>query len=77
MRVLHHAQGKAFADRDIVEIMLQGKPLKPFGGELSFSQLREVADIHKPVHAGLDDLSNERVYKTLIFQDSLPEYRPS
>jgi hypothetical protein len=72
MRVLHHAQGKAFADGDIVQVMLQGEALEPFSGELSFSQLGKVADIHKLFHARLDELSNERVDKTPIFHDTLP-----
>ena len=61
--VLGRAKGERFENAHIVDVVLQGEALDPAGGELARSQVGEVAALHQPVHARLNDLPDDRVDK--------------
>ena len=59
--VLGRPKSECFENAHIVDVVLHGEALDPAGGELACSQVGEVAALHQPVHAGLNDLPDDGV----------------
>src|SRR6476620_3201175 len=54
--VLGRSKSERLENAHIVDVVLQGETLNPASGELACSQIGEVAALHQPVRARLDNL---------------------
>src|SRR5512138_2000390 len=80
--VLGRSKSERLENAHIVDVVLQGETLDPASGELACSQIGEVAALHQPVRArldnlpdyGVDELPVARVLSHTLFS-SLPDLR--
>ena len=77
MGVLHHAQGKALQQDNVVQVVLQRPPLESPHRELPFPQLGEVATRHQLLDSGLDDLGGDRVDEGFVCHGNSLTSNPS
>jgi len=59
--VLGRSKSERLENAHIVDVVLQGEALDPAASELACSQVGEVAALHQPVRARLDDVPEHGV----------------